>query len=260
VRILTLPGVFEPHSDSQLLADVLAEQTLPPGSRVLDVCTGSGILALRAAQRGWRATAVDRSRRAIWTTRMNAALNGVAVRAFHGDLFDPVAGERFDAIVSNPPYVPAATDVLPRSGPQRAWDAGIDGRLVLDRICAQAPLHLRPGGIVLLTHSSVCGEQQTLRALADRGLEAEVVCRRRGPLGPLLTRRVAMLRERGLLTDERRLEEEILVIRGRAPAAETTRVSAAGRQRAVAGSGRSKARASLARALGTSPAGGRRRR
>ena len=218
MRIFTLPGVFQPHSDTWLLAELLREQTLPPRASVLDVCTGSGALAVCAAKRGARdVTAIDRSRRAVWTARMNARLNGVRVRALRGDLFEPVAGHRFDAIVSNPPYVPAETDELPRSGPERAWDAGVDGRAVLDRICREAPAHLRPGGFLLIVHSSVCGPEVTLAQLREGGLDADVVARRRGPLGPLLTARVETLESRGLLPRGRR-EEEMLVIRALAPA------------------------------------------
>jgi release factor glutamine methyltransferase len=222
VRIFTLPGVFQPHSDTWLLAELLREQTLRPRASVLDVCTGSGALAVCAAQRGAReVTAIDRSRRAVWTARMNARINGVRVRALRGDLFEPVAGQRFDAIVSNPPYVPAETGDLPDRGPRRAWDAGVDGRLLLDRICRDAPAHLRPGGFLLLVHSSVCDPDLTLSQLREGGLEADVVARRRGPLGPLLTARVEMLQSRGLL---RGREEEMLVIRAVAPERQPARV------------------------------------
>jgi release factor glutamine methyltransferase len=217
MRLITLPGVFHPHSDSWLLAAELRAETLAPSARVLDLCTGSGILAVAAAQRGCDVVAVDRSRRAVWTAAANARLNGVRIRARHGDLFDAVGDAHFDVIVSNPPYVPAPVDELPRRGARRAWDAGRDGRAVLDRICEQAPRHLRPGGIVLLTHSSVCDEQRTIDALREGGLEAQVVRRRRGPLGPLLTERVAMLEERGLIEPGRR-EEDVVIVRGRAPA------------------------------------------
>jgi release factor glutamine methyltransferase len=72
------------------------------------------------------------------------------VRTRHGDLLEAVHGERFDLIVANPPYVPAATDELPVNGAERAWDAGRDGRALIDRICATAPAHLRAGGSLLL--------------------------------------------------------------------------------------------------------------
>src|SRR5688572_19399385 len=132
LRLVTLPGVFRPISDSRFLADVLREQTLPPRASALDVCAGSGILAITAALRGARSvTAVDVSRRALLTTRLNARLNGVRVRTVRSDLFDGLGDQRFDAIVSNPPYVPSDTDALPLTGPQRAWEAGRDGRLLL---------------------------------------------------------------------------------------------------------------------------------
>jgi release factor glutamine methyltransferase len=215
MRVVTLPGVFRPRSDTWLLAAHLRAQ-LRPGATVLDVCTGSGALAVAAAQAGARAaTAIDVSRRAVLTARINARLNGVRVRALRGDLFAPVAGERFDAIVSNPPYLPAEDDDLPRRGPQRAWDAGTDGRVLLDRICAEAPRHLRPGGFLLLVHSSVCGLEPTVRRLEDGGLAVDVLERRRGALGPLLSARAPVLEARGILAPGQR-EEDMLVVKAAA--------------------------------------------
>ena len=218
MRLLTLPGVFAPISDSRFLADVLREQTLPPRATVLDVCTGSGILAITAAQRGARSvTAVDSSRRAVLTTRLNARLNGVKVKACRGDLFAPVEGRRFDAIVSNPPYVPAETEELPTRGPERAWDAGLDGRVILDRLIEEAPDHLRPGGFLLIVSSSVLGTDRTVAAMRDAGLEdADCIARRRGPLGPLMRSRVHTLEERGMLAPGQR-EEDVIIVRGRLP-------------------------------------------
>jgi release factor glutamine methyltransferase len=212
-----MPGVFRPISDTWLLADALDREALPPGARVLDLCSGSGALAVRAALGGPReVTAVDVSRRAVATIRLNAALNGVKVRTRRGDLLGAVAGERFDAIVSNPPYVPAPTDELPARGAERAWDAGRDGRALLDRICAAAPHHLRPGGVVLLVHSSLLDVEPTLDALRAGGLEASVVASQRGPLGPLMNGRRAHLEAHGLLEPGQR-EEVVVVVRGRKP-------------------------------------------
>lgn len=234
-RLVTLPGVFRPISDSRFLADVLREQTLPQSARALDLCTGSGILAVTAALRGASdVTAVDVSHRAVWTVRMNARLNGVRVRALRGDLFGPVAGRTFDAIVSNPPYVPGDDDALPTSGPQRAWQAGRDGRLVLDRIVRQAPEHLRPGGFVLLVHSSILGTERTCSDLEAAGLEAEVVARRRGPLGPLMLARVQALEQHGMLARGQR-HEDVVIVRGRAPGGAGGRRHA--RSSAVVGAG-----------------------
>lgn len=216
MRIVTLPGVFRPISDTWLLAGALDAEPLPPRARVLDLCSGSGALAIRAARRA-EATAVDVSRRAVATIRVNAVLNGVRVRTLRGDLFDAVAGERFDAIVSNPPYVPAPSDELPTSGPERAWDAGRDGRALLDRICERAPEHLLPGGVLLVVHSSLLGYEPTAEVLSTGGLEVDVAARERGPLGPLMNGRRAHLEAVGLLEPGQR-EEDVLVIRGRKPA------------------------------------------
>jgi release factor glutamine methyltransferase len=214
MRLIALPGVFRPISDSWLLAECLRGE-LSPGAHVADVCTGSGLLAVTAALHGAGAVAAtDRSRRAVFNARVNARLNGVAVHAVRGDLLEPLDGRCFDLIVSNPPYVPADTDALPSGGPARAWDAGRNGRAVIDRLCDEAPGRLRPGGALLLVHSSVCGEQPTLERLARHGLETDVMVRRRGPLGPLLAARAQTLEDRGLLARGER-EEEIMVIRAR---------------------------------------------
>jgi release factor glutamine methyltransferase len=215
VRLVIPPGVFRPISDTWLLADALDAEALAHGARVLDLCSGSGALAVRAALGGSRAvTAVDVSRRAVATIRLNAALNGVQVRAVRGDLLAAVPGERFDAIVSNPPYVPAPSDDLPARGRERAWDAGRDGRALLDRICEQAPGHLRPGGVLLVVHSSLLGYGRTAELLAAGGLEADLAAQERGPLGPLMNGRRAHLEARGLLA-EGQDEEDVLVVRGR---------------------------------------------
>jgi len=218
VRLVTLPGVFRPISDTRLLAAALAAEDLRPGARVLDLCSGSGVLAVRAAQsRACDVVAVDISRRAVASIRINAALNRVRVRAVRGSLFEPVAGRRFDVIVSNPPYVPAPSAALPAGGPHRAWDAGLDGRAVLDEICERAPEHLEPGGVILLVHSSVLGYAQTAAALCAGELEVDVAASERGPLGPLMRSRRAHLEAQGLLAPGQR-EEDVLVVRGRKPA------------------------------------------
>jgi release factor glutamine methyltransferase len=143
---------------------------------------------------------------------MNARLNGVAVRARRSNLFSMLGDQHYDVIVSNPPYVPDPDgDRLPTRGPQRAWDAGHDGRIVLDRLIAEAPRHLRPSGTLLMVHSEICGTDITLDGLRSAGLKARVVARHRGPLGPLMRDRVKHLRERGALAPGQ-TEEEVVVI------------------------------------------------
>jgi release factor glutamine methyltransferase len=211
MRLLPLPGVFQPPSDSYMLADQLKRERLGPGVSVLDLGTGSGHLAVVAALAGASATAIDVSRRALLSVRLNALLNGVRVTALRGDLFAPVAGRRFDVIVSNPPYLPHPDHELPQRGLRRAIDAGPRGRAFIDRICAAVGEHLTPGGVLLLVHSTVCGEQETRQALSARGLETEVVYRHRGPLGPILQSRVDWLRSQGMLLPGD--QEEVIIFR-----------------------------------------------
>jgi release factor glutamine methyltransferase len=215
VRIATLPGVFRPISDTWLLARAMREHALWPGAAVLDVCTGSGVLAICAAQAGASmVTAVDISRRAVLCARVNARLNDVSLTAHRSDLFSGIGDARYDLIVSNPPYVPDERDDIPRYGRQRAWRAGRDGRALLDRLVAEAPRHLRAGGTLMVVQSEFCGTDATQSAMAAGGLTAEVVARQRGPLGPLMRARRRHLGRHGLLRSGLD-EEEVVVIAGR---------------------------------------------
>jgi release factor glutamine methyltransferase len=191
-----------------MLAAAIAREGLEAGQRLLDVCTGSGMLAVAGALCGAQATAIDVSRKAVLTARLNGRLNGVDVRALRGSLFEPVAEERFDLIVSNPPYVPSRRSDLPRRGLERAWEAGYDGRVVLDRLCREAPAHLRPGGALLLVHSTLIGEGRTHELLERADLVTETIERQRGPLGPLMKQRV----RDGVLPPDV-TEEEVVIIR-----------------------------------------------
>ncbi len=215
VRLLRIPGVFYPISDSWMLAGALRRESLN-GAAVLDLCTGSGMLAVLAALHGASdVVAVDVSRRALMSVRLNAALNGVRVDARRGDLFRAVPGRRFDLIVSNPPHVPSPADRLPERGLERAWEAGPDGRVFLNRICAAAAGHLKPGGVLLVVHSAICNAEETLARLRAGGLEAAIVFRHLGRLGPLMRERAAWLRSAGLLQGE---QDEVVVVRAKAPA------------------------------------------
>lgn len=126
-------------------------------SRVLDLCTGSGCLAVLAAHVFPNAEidAVELSPKALEVARLNIAESGYAERLnlFEGDLFQPVATERYDLIITNPPYVDAAAmDELPaefRHEPAMALDGGEDGLDIVRRILAEVPRHLNPGGGLL---------------------------------------------------------------------------------------------------------------
>lgn len=212
MRVVRAPGVYGPQSDTALLLESLAREELRPRARTLDLCTGTGVLAVAAARRDAEATAVDISGTSVATARLNAWLHRCRIRVLRGDLGAPVSGERFDLVTVNPPYVPAIEDGKPVRGRRRSWDGGPDGRLLLDRICQMAPALLAAHGVLLLVQSSLSGVADSLAALARAGLRARVTSRRTQPFGPVMRARAAWFEERGLIAPGAR-EEQLVVIR-----------------------------------------------
>lgn len=151
------PRVLDPRSDTETLVD-WALALIPDGacSRVLDLGTGSGAIALALAQQRPQASvwASDASDAALEVAAANAQRLALRVTFRHGHWLQPLAGERFDLIVSNPPYVAAGDAHLPalKHEPVQALVSGADGLDDLRLLCAQAPAHLNPGGWLLLEH------------------------------------------------------------------------------------------------------------
>ena len=210
--LLRPPGVYRAEGDTQLLIDVMYQGDFADGRHVLDIGTGSGALAVSAARAGAASvTAVDLSMRSVIATWLNSRLHGAPVSVHRGDLFAPVAGRRFGLVLANPPYVPAPTAALPRHRKARCWDAGPDGRALLDRICAGVSDVLAPDGDVLIVHSSVCDTDRTVEALQRAGLVPEVLARATLPFGPVMSSRAALLESRGLINPGQRFEELVVV-------------------------------------------------
>jgi release factor glutamine methyltransferase len=203
--------VYLPQEDSRLLIDALNQHPSIEGHAVLDPCTGSGVLAIAAARLGaGSVTAWDVSPQAVHVSRSNAAAAGVAVDVRLG-CWSGATG-RYDLVLANPPYVPVGHGHSTVAGPARAWDAGYDGRLVVDPLCAAAPRLLTDGGSLLLVHSEFSGVEQSLTRLRAGGLRASVIVRQRIPFGPVLLSRAEWLERTGRLPVGRR-EEELVVIR-----------------------------------------------
>lgn len=167
------PDVLTPRPDTETLVErVLACLPQTGTARVLDLGTGSGAVALAIATErpDFAIVATDQSAAALAVARRNAESTGLRVRFATGDWFAAVSGERFDAIVSNPPYLDDGE--LAAAGPDLAFEprvaltAGADGLAAIRIIVAGAPDHLLPGGWLLLEHGA--GQAPAVRGLLAR--------------------------------------------------------------------------------------------
>lgn len=156
------PDVLVPRPETELLVELalacMGECVSSQEGRLVDLGTGSGAiaLALASARPHWQIVATDRSAAALAVAAGNAARLGLSVEFRHGDWFAPLAGERFDIIVSNPPYIAAHDTCLEGDGvrrePRAALVAGDEGLTDLGAIIAGSAAHLSPGGWLLLEH------------------------------------------------------------------------------------------------------------
>ena len=154
--------VFPIHAEQLMMID---RSLVGEGDEVLELGVGSGVLSIVAARRGAAVTAVDINARALRYARFNCALNGVsdAVDLRESDWFAAVAGQRFDRLMSNPPFEPAPPGVehfLHSS-------AGVDGMDVIRSFLESFETYLRPGGsLEIVTYSLVGPEQMLLAEIA----------------------------------------------------------------------------------------------
>jgi release factor glutamine methyltransferase len=169
------PAVLIPRPDTELIVELALERLPQQSPRLLDMGTGSGAIAVAVAHTRPDAavTALDVSLDALAVARANAAANGARVRFLHSSWFDALdAGETFDVIASNPPYIAAGDDHLAqgdlRFEPVGALTDHADGLSALRTIIAGSPRHLVPGGWLLLEHGY--DQAAAVRALlADAG-------------------------------------------------------------------------------------------
>jgi release factor glutamine methyltransferase len=165
------PAVLIPRPETELLVDLALARS--PAS-ILDVGTGSGAIALALKRHlpAARVVATDASAAALEVARRNAVRFGLDIELRHGRWFEPVAGERFEAIISNPPYVVVNDPHLDGLvfEPRFAFESGPDGLEAIRVIARGAPQHLLPGGWLLLEHGA--GQHEAVRALLEAaGLE-----------------------------------------------------------------------------------------
>lgn len=157
IRLGVAPAVLIPRPETEELAEkVIEEVRSRGGGRVLDLCTGSGAIAIAVAKNSpAEVTATDVSEAACTVARANAAGAGASVKVLAGDMFAPVAEEKFDVIVSNPPYIPhgdiaGLQDKVKKFEPLAALDGGEDGLDFYRTIAREGAERLTEGGVIFL--------------------------------------------------------------------------------------------------------------
>ncbi len=214
--LLRLPGVYSPQADTALLMRAAGHPSIPRGGRVLDMCTGTGALAIDAVRKGADSvTAIDLSWRALLSAWANSRLHRVSVDLRHADSTRYEDGCGYDLVLANPPYVPGPHNGSAR-GAARAWDAGPAGRDVLDPLCRMLPRLMNPNATGLIVHSALCDPGLTVGRLRAGGLKASVVSQAYVAFGPVLTARAGALEAAGLLNAGQRVER-LVVIRADRP-------------------------------------------
>ena len=177
LKLVTPPDVYKPAEDTFLLLDNLKVR---PGETVLEVGCGNGIVSLTAAQHTNRVVATDINPSAVEAVKRNAKLNRLEgkVEARVGLLFKPVAGERFDLIIFNPPYLPQEPkEKIGRL--ELAWSGGPTGREVSNMFIENVRTVLKEGGRVLLIQSSVSAGEKTIEHLKRKGFSVRVLDKRK---------------------------------------------------------------------------------
>jgi len=175
MEIKSCPDVYSPGEDSILLAEEINPN---PDDRVLDVGTGTGFLALKAAKRAKYVLAMDINEKAVECARTNAELNGLDnIQVLKSDLFERVEGT-FELILFNPPYLPTEP-WEPVDDYALSWDGGGDGRKVINRFLDEVSNYLAPGGRIITLGSSLSDYNKTIEILEEKYFDVNVLSRKK---------------------------------------------------------------------------------
>ena len=170
--INTDDNVYVPAEDSYLLADNLE---IKEGQSVLEIGTGSGVVAMYASRLTDRITVTDINFDACELARKNFEENSIEnIEILFGNLFEPVKNRKFDVILFNTPYLPTEEGEVLDDTINYAFDGGLNGRKVIDVFLDEVGNHLNDGGIVQLIQSSLSGNDETLSKLDELGFIAEI--------------------------------------------------------------------------------------
>ena len=170
--INTHDNVYIPAEDSYLLAENLE---IKPDQSVLEIGTGSGIVAMYASRLSDSITVTDINFDACELARKNFEANDIeGIEILFGNLFEPVENRKFDVILFNTPYLPTEEGEVLDDTINYAFDGGLNGRKVIDLFLDEVGNHLNDGGIVQMIQSSLSGNEETLDRFDEMGFIAEI--------------------------------------------------------------------------------------
>jgi release factor glutamine methyltransferase len=172
MHIHTDPRVYGPEDDTYLLLEALEKEELSGDG--LEIGTGTGIIALHVCHHFKTFTGIDINPWAVELAKKNAHYNHIDITFFTSDLFSQIY-KPYDAIIFNPPYVPADEDITLEN---LSYHGGEDGRRIIDQFLSQFPAYLNPGGKVYLLQSSLSNIEETLNILTDMKFTATIIARK----------------------------------------------------------------------------------
>ncbi len=171
-EIDTSETVYIPAEDSFLLAENLA---IRPGDSVLEIGTGTGIVAMYASRITDKITVTDINFDAVELAEHNFKKNGIEnIEILFGNLFEPLKNRKFDVILFNTPYLPTENGDVIDDNLNYAFDGGLNGRKVIDKFLDEVKNHLNEKGIVQIIQSSLSGNEETLKKLDELGFISEI--------------------------------------------------------------------------------------
>ncbi len=172
IIIHTHPEVYEPAEDTFLLAENL---NIKRTDDILEIGTGTGLIAIYAAQKSRNVVATDINDHALKCALKNTIANKTYnIELRKGSLFEAVRGRKFDLILFNTPYLPTDEDERIDEELNDAWDGGKDGRNTIDQFIGELKDYLKENGRVQLVQSSLSDNEKTVFRLEELGFKTQI--------------------------------------------------------------------------------------
>lgn len=189
-------GVYQPSDESIFLLENIE---LYQGESVLDIGTGSGLLALSLSPIAKKVVGIDIDSNSIECSIFNAKINNIKNCDFiEGDLFNSVGEEKFDLIIANLPHIPTSSDDTSIDFVGRCVNGGEDGRRVLDQFLKHVSFYIKPTGRIQIVQSELANISKTIDLLSNQGFNVVISASKDEPFGRTVRERVDWYKKMGI--------------------------------------------------------------